>query len=135
MFSKSSLFKIEYSINIETQCLKIYNYILSHIFTFSLGKRVHYQCYQNPPTTALFSRWGSPVGDFFLPVLFLKTNQTYIKGVGQALSQCKWYILPPLQIAIILNLGCTDLDVIILTLQEAESSPVCTIVLWTMLYM
>ena len=47
MVSKSSLFKIEYIINIRTQCPKtIYIYILSQIFTFSLGKRVHYQCYQ-----------------------------------------------------------------------------------------
>ena len=51
MFSKSSLFKIEYSFNIETQCLKniqLYSKPHFHIFT---RKRVHYQCYQNPPGT------------------------------------------------------------------------------------
>ena len=48
-FQNQACSKLNTSLPLEPNALKLYNYILSHIFTFSLGKRVHYQCYQNPP--------------------------------------------------------------------------------------
>ena len=40
--------KLNIPLTLENNAQELYNYILSHIFTCSLGKRVHYQCYQNP---------------------------------------------------------------------------------------
>ena len=48
-FQNQACSKLNTSLILEPNAQKLYNNILSHIFTFSLGKRVHYQCYQNPP--------------------------------------------------------------------------------------
>jgi hypothetical protein len=52
-FQNQACSKLNTSLTLEPNAQKLYNYILSHIFTFSLGKMVHYQCYQNPPKPAL----------------------------------------------------------------------------------
>ena len=41
--------KLNTSLTLQPNAQKLYNYSLSHIFPFSLGGRVHYHCYQNPP--------------------------------------------------------------------------------------
>ena len=48
-FQNQACSKLNTALKLEPNAQKIYNCILSNIFTFSLGKRVHYQCYQNPP--------------------------------------------------------------------------------------
>ena len=50
-FQNQACSKLNTSLTLEPNAQKLYDNILSHIFTFSLGKRVQYQCYQNPPTT------------------------------------------------------------------------------------
>ena len=49
-FQNQPCSKLNTSLTLEPSAQKLYNYILSLIFTFLLGKRVHYQCYQKPPT-------------------------------------------------------------------------------------
>ena len=49
-FHNQAYSKFNTSLTLEPNAQQIYNYILSHIFTCSLGKSVHYQCYKNPPT-------------------------------------------------------------------------------------
>ena len=48
-FHNQACSKLNTSLTLEPNAQKLYHYILSHIFTCSLGKRFHYQCYQNPP--------------------------------------------------------------------------------------
>ena len=49
LFQNQACSKLNTSLTLEPNAQKLYNYILSHIFTFLLEKRVHYQGYQNPP--------------------------------------------------------------------------------------
>ena len=48
-FQNQACLKLNTSLTLEPNAQKLYDYILSRIFTFSLGKRVHNQFYQNPP--------------------------------------------------------------------------------------
>ena len=63
------------SLTLETIAQKTIYYILSHIFTFSLGKRVHYQCYQNPQVAHMLNTlWSAHIRSnrsHFLTVRFL----------------------------------------------------------------
>jgi hypothetical protein len=52
-FHNQACLKFNKSLTLEPNAQTLYNYIQSHIFTCSLEKRVHYQCYQNPPCTAI----------------------------------------------------------------------------------
>ena len=54
-FQNQACSKLNTSLTLEPNAQKLYNNILSHIFTFSLGKRVYYKCYQNPPIS-IFKR-------------------------------------------------------------------------------
>ena len=47
-FQNQACSKLNTSLILAPNVQKLYNHIQSHIYTFSLGKRVHYQCYQNP---------------------------------------------------------------------------------------
>ena len=43
-FQNQACSKMNKSLTLDPNAQKLYIYILSHIFTFSLGKRVHYHC-------------------------------------------------------------------------------------------
>ena len=54
-FQNQACPKLNTSLTLETNVKKkLYTYILSRIFPFSLGKRVHNQCYQKPLSHCLY---------------------------------------------------------------------------------